>query len=153
VRVRGGANVAVEQGGRAVTCKNLIAICSKTHLPCPHVAVNGELDPTWDYTPRNERLAMQDAAQVVRDIIGSNDVENEERLLKAGEPPTDAYPVFMFAIGINWNRTKRIAHYSRVCYQRYKMDGRWNPVATLGMSQMDYIMSVLRQYEKARMAK
>lgn len=63
-----------------MTCKNLIAICSKTHLPCPHVSINGECKeaecanavvPTWQELLDIYAAASKPTVRRMKSIIGN----------------------------------------------------------------------------------
>ena len=112
------------------------------------------LEPTYTESPGEEYRATKDAAQVVRDIIHSRKGKDEspDRLLQDGPIPPDAFPVFQFVIGVTWDRAFKMAHYSRVSYERVLQDGMWSNVAATGMELYDYTMSVLRKREKRERA-
>lgn len=117
------------------------------------------LEPTYTESPGEEHRAAKDAAQVVRDIIARRAAKDDDpdKLLQDGDPPPNSFPVFQFVIGVTWNRPLKMAHYSRVCHQRYLWDGRWTVVAATAMDLYDYTMSVLRKREnlerKTKLAK
>lgn len=110
-----------------------------------------QLDPTYTESPGEEHRATKDARQIVDDIIARRKEQGDDfdQLLRDGEPPKEAVPVFMFAIGVTWDRGLKMAHYSRICHQRYLWEGRWTVVASMGMELFDYTMGVLRKRENA----
>lgn len=112
------------------------------------------LEPTYTERLGEEYRAAKDAAQVVRDIIARRKEKgnNPDRLLQEGEMPLGAKPVFQFVIGVTWDREFKMAHYSRVSYERVLQGGIWSDVAATGMELYDYTMSVLRKREKRERA-
>jgi len=118
-----------------------------------HLHIN-QLEPTWGDTPRGERMAIIDAAQIVRDIVANNsDKKNENLLLRDDDPPHDAFPIFRFTLGVSWNRELKIAHYSRVGYERYEWDAKWLPAVRVGMELYEYTYSVIHGREKSEIKK
>ena len=112
-------------------------------------------EPTWDMSPGAERKAIKDAAQIVADLVRENDVENEERLLKEGEPPEGAFPVAFFTINVLWNRPMKLPHYTKGDYGRIGVgkEGRWNRVAQVMMELHAYTYGVLHKREKRELKK
>ena len=112
------------------------------------------IEPTYTESPGEEHRAAKDAAQIIRDIYARHkDNDNHpDRMLQFGEPAKEAFPVFQFVIGVTWDRPLKMAHYSRVSYERVLQDGKWSDVAATGMELYAYTMSVLRKREKRERA-
>lgn len=111
-----------------------------------------QLDPLWNETPHAERKSIKDAAQIVQDIVRNNTTDKRDEgdtLLCDGEPPDGAFPVFRFTLGVSWDRKLKLAHYTRIDYQRLEWDAKWLPVASVGMELYNYTFSVIRKREKA----
>ena len=106
------------------------------------------LGATVDDSPRAQRKGEEDAEKIVEDIVDVNRDDAGEKLLRGGEPPPDAEPIFRFTIGTTYDRRTKLFRYSRVGYERLDWDERYAPIAQLGMEQYDYTMSVLRKREK-----
>lgn len=109
-----------------------------------------QLEPTYTESPGEEWRAEKDAAQVVHDIVlrRAERGDDPDRLLRSGDLPPEADPIIWFAIGVTWDRSLKLPHYSRVGYERVNFEGRFTPVAQLAMELFDYTMSVLRKREK-----
>ena len=102
----------------------------------------------WEGTPRGERVALDDAAHIIRDLVRENDVKNPERLLKDGAPPKDAVIICRNSIRLYYDRALRMARYKRGDYERLQWDSKWNPVAALMMELYDYTYGVLKKRER-----
>ena len=107
-------------------------------------------EPTWEMSPGAEHRAMKDAAKIIADLVRENDVGDEDRLLKDGEPPEGSFPVARFKLNVSWNRKMKLPHYSKGDYERVGegVKAVWNPVAALMMQLRDYTYGILRKREK-----
>lgn len=132
---------------------SLTFIYAGTPLPdgrhATHLYVRRDNDGEFDLSPRAEKAALEDAGRIVADLIRENDPDDEERLLKRGEPSEDDLVIGWYKIIVRWDRRRRMATYHRGGYERFQFGAKWNPVGQLMMEQYDYIMSVLRKREKA----
>lgn len=120
-----------------------------TGLHAVHLYVKRENDGGFDLSPRAEKLAMNDAELIVRDIVRVNEPQDDDRLLQDGEPPSDSELIAKFKIAIRWDRKLKMATYHRAGHERFAWEAKWQPVAALMMEQYDYTMSVLRNREKS----
>lgn len=109
----------------------------------------GFSEPTNTELVHRENKATQDAEQIVRDILCGNLEDDEEQLLRDGEPPPEAVPLFAFAIGVAWDGRNRLPAYCKLDYHRFLYSGRFNEVGGIGMDLYAETYRVLHEREKA----
>lgn len=106
-------------------------------------------EPTNSELVSRERKAAADAERVLQDIIRSNDPEPDgDRLLRPGEMPASALPLFVFAIGASWDRDAKIARYTKIDYRRVLQHRKWTKVAALGMELYETTYGIIHKREK-----
>lgn len=107
-------------------------------------------EPTRTDNPGDERRAGRDTKQIVTDIctVRNCDPRNEERLLWEGEMPPEAEPVFVFAIGVCWDREAKSATYKKLGFASVYTDPKFTKVAPTGAELFDYTFGVLKGREK-----
>lgn len=106
-------------------------------------------EPTNSDLVSREKKAAADAEQVLQDIVRANDPEkDEERLLRAGDMPRNALPLFVFALGVSWDREAKIARYTKIDYRRVLQHRKWNKIASLGMELYDQTYDIVHRREK-----
>ena len=110
-------------------------------------------EQTWTDSPRSERKAAADCAQIVGDIILRNINEDEDRLLQQGEMPAEVLPIFTFAIGVAWDCAAKMPTYKMMDYATLCDERRFAPVLAVGADLYHYTFSVLRKRERADRAK
>lgn len=115
---------------------------------CVHMYIRRD-EPTNTELVYRERKAMDDAEQIIRDIVTENLKDDPLQLLAKGDIPDDALPIFAFCLGVSWDRSAHMAHYSRVDYRRLMRKAKWTKVATLGMELYDETFGVIRKRENA----
>lgn len=109
----------------------------------------GISEPTNTELLHREIKAEKDAAEIIRDILYHNLEDDPEQLLRDGEPPVEAIPLFAFAIGVAWDRANKLPAYMKIDYHRFLPGGKWNGVAKIGMELYEETYSVLAKRDKS----
>lgn len=108
----------------------------------------GYSDPTNTELMHREIKAEKDAALIVRDILHHNLEDDAEQLLRDGEPPANAIPLFAFALGVAWDGRNKLPAYTKVDYRRILPGAKWNPVAKIGMELYETTYEALSKRDK-----